>query len=504
MDGGGLNLAPRPKDRAFFLSGPPLDMTQVSSPTAESIALCIDLDGTLIRSDLLYEAVLRLVHRKPWLVFALPFWLLRGKAALKHEIFSRVELDATRLPYDERVIALIDAARASGRKVVLCSASNERAVHKVAEHLKCFDVALGSTDKVNLGGRAKAEALVRMFGDRRFEYAGNAPVDVSVWRHASTAIVVGNATLARAAGAVTQVSSHFVADSPTVKLWLRALRLHQWLKNLLIFVPLLASHRLLDPTAFGSAALAFLAFSLCASGVYVINDLFDLDSDRAHPRKKERPFASGALPLKHGMLAAPLLLAAAFGLALYVSPAFAAVLLGYMAVTSAYSFYLKRMVVIDVMVLAGLYTVRIIGGAAAISAPLSFWLLAFSMFIFLSLAMLKRYTELLDALSSGKAKASGRGYNVDDLPLIQSMGAASGYMSVLVLALYINSPESLELYSKPKVLWLLCPILLYWISRAWVIAHRGLMHDDPVVFAAKDRMSRLIAVSLCAIAALAI
>lgn len=259
-----------------------------------------------------------------------------------------------------------------------------------------------------------------------------------------------------------------------------------------MLVPLLAAHRFLDPTAIVLAAGSFVAFGLCASGTYLLNDLLDLAPDRLHPRKRRRPFAAGILPIRHGLLVLPLLVMAGFAIALAIGPAFALALLAYCAMTLGYSFKLKRIVMVDVVMLAALYTVRIVAGAVAIDQPLSFWLLAFSMFIFLSLALLKRYTELDSARNSGKEKAAGRGYGTADLPLLQSLGAASGYISVMVLALYINSPESLRLYSRPQVLWLLCPLLLYWISRAWIIAHRGRMHDDPVVFAATDRGSQII------------
>lgn len=256
---------------------------------------------------------------------------------------------------------------------------------------------------------------------------------------------------------------------------------------------------MLEPAAAFNSITAFLAFGLCASGVYLLNDLLDLDADRRHARKRLRPFAAGTLPLASGLLLAPLLALAGLGLAFAVSPPFAGVLAAYYTLTLAYSLQLKRVVMLDVVVLAALYTVRIIGGAVVIGGGLSFWLLAFSMFLFLSLAMLKRYTELHGLIETGKTGASGRGYAVDDIALIQSLGGASGYMSVLVLALYINSTASEALYRHPQVLWLLCPLLLYWISRVWLIAHRGLMHDDPVVFALVDRVSRVI-LALCAIA----
>ncbi|MDR7135210.1 4-hydroxybenzoate polyprenyltransferase [Lysobacter niastensis] len=464
-------------------------------PRPESVALCVDLDGTLLKSDVLYESLLVLLSANPLYLILLPLWLFKGKAALKHEIASRVELDPATLPYDERLVALLKETPVRPR--VLCTATNAKFAHSIAEHLGVFDQVLASDDRLNLSGARKASALVDRFGERGFDYAGNETVDLDVWSRARGAWVInGSSSLAQSASEVTQVDRHLPAARGGLKTWIKAIRIHQWLKNLLVFVPLLASHRFLDVGALTSSVVAFLAFGVCASGVYLLNDLLDLPSDRHHPRKRLRPFAAGTLPLLHGLLAAPALTLAGFLLAWLVGPLFALVLAGYYLMTLGYSLRLKRVVMVDVVMLAGLYTIRIIGGAAAIHSGLSFWLLAFSMFIFLSLAMLKRYTELAAMLASGRDKASGRGYEVDDLPLIQSLGAASGYCAVLVFSLYINSPESLELYRHPQVLWLICPMLLYWISRAWIKSHRGLMNDDPVVFAVTDRVSQILIV-LC-------
>lgn len=289
-----------------------------------------------------------------------------------------------------------------------------------------------------------------------------------------------------------------------MRAWISGMRFHQWLKNLLVFLPLLASHRFLEGSAVLHAACAFLLFGACASSVYLINDLLDIGADRLHARKRTRPFAAGEIPLIQGIVIAPMLAVASLVLAFFVSPQFQLVLALYFLMTLSYSLRLKRVVMVDVVLLAGLYTVRIIAGAAAIGSPLSFWLLAFSMFLFLSLAMLKRYIELRSMQALGREGASGRGYNVDDLTLMQSLGSSSGYISVMVLALYINSPESLQLYTHPKMLWLLCPALLYWISRIWVVAHRGAMHDDPVVYAATDRVSQVVILIGAAIALSAI
>ncbi|WP_313147987.1 UbiA family prenyltransferase [Stenotrophomonas sp.] len=452
-------------------------------------ALCVDLDGTLLRSDLLYESLLALLARSPLFALLVPFWLLRGKAYVKRQLASRVTLQVETLPYDERVVAMLRATPQRPR--VLCTASDRLLVQSIADHLGVFDEVIASDGARNLAGQAKAEALVERYGERGFDYLGNHRVDLPVWKHAAGAVVVNaSESLTNQASAQTRLIDHLPGQPGGLRTWIKALRLYQWLKNLLVLVPLLTAHRLFEPEAVVNAALAFLAFGLCASGVYLLNDLLDLAPDRQHPRKRKRPFAAGTLPLFHGLVATPLLTLAGFALALWTSPAFALVLLIYFITTLAYSFTLKRIVMIDVVVLAALYTVRIIGGAFAIDSPRSFWLLAFSMFIFLSLALLKRYTELTAAATQGKQNASGRGYSVADLPLVQSFGTAAGYIGVLVFALYINSPDSLRLYATPQVLWLLCPVLLYWISRAWFVAHRGDMHDDPIVFAARDRVSQ--------------
>jgi 4-hydroxybenzoate polyprenyltransferase len=466
---------------------------------AQAHALCVDLDGTLLNSDLLYESLLALLARHPLYLFLLPFWLLQGKAALKRQIAARVTLAPEHLPYNLRVLELLRTT--AQRPRVLCTASDALLVAPIAAHLGLFERVIASDGERNLSGAHKAQALVDAFGERGFDYVGNGKVDLAVWQYAAGAWVVNNDDgLARAAAQRTTVHAHWSAP-PRAGAWFKALRLHQWLKNLLVFVPLLTAHRFLEPEAVAQSLLAFAAFSLCASGVYVLNDLLDLSADRQHQRKRHRPFAAGRLPLLHGLLIAPLLTVCGLLVALACSPAFAGVLLIYYAATLAYSLRLKRVVMLDVVLLAGLYTVRIIGGTIAIDAELSFWLLAFSMFIFLSLALLKRYTELHAMLARGRTTASGRGYGVDDLPLLQSLGAAAGYIAVMVMALYINSPESIELYRNPKLLWFICPVLLYWVSRAWVIAHRGDMHDDPIVFAATDRPSQVVAV-LCALFAL--
>lgn len=460
------------------------------TPNPATLPLCVDLDGTLIHSDLLLETLLLLLKRNPLYAFLVPFWLLRGRAVLKAEIARRVTLDPAGLPYNHDFIEWLRAQREAGRPLWLCTASNHRLAHAVAGHVQLFQGVFASSDEENLSGRAKARQLVEVFGSGRFEYCGNAPVDQAIWRVSAGAVVVNaDARLANAAARLATVRATFPRRQGLWRPLLKALRPHQWAKNILVFVPLATSHRLADALSVQQTLLAFLAFGLSASSVYLLNDMLDLAADRQHPRKRRRPFASGALPLPAGFLLVPLLVLAAAALAALLPPLFGGALAAYYLLTLAYSFSLKRLVLIDTITLAGLYTVRIIAGAAAIGVPLSFWLLLFSVFLFFSLALVKRYAELEDMQREGRLTAAGRGYHVEDLPVLHSLGTASGYLCVLVLALYINSPQVAALYPTPQAIWLLCPVLLYWVSRIWLLAHRGEMHDDPVVFALKDRVS---------------
>jgi 4-hydroxybenzoate polyprenyltransferase len=473
---------------------------------SDNVALCVDLDGTLIHSDLLLESFLLLVKQNPLYLLLMPLWLLGGKARLKREIAARVTLDGSALPYTKPLLAWLREQKAAGRALWLVTASDERLAQAVAEHVGVFDGVLASNGQTNLSGRNKAAALVAKFGEKRFDYCGNAKVDLAVWPHARGAIVVNaSASLATQAARQAQVLGTHPFKSGGLKVVFKALRVHQWAKNALIFVPVAAAHLLGDASVLAQALIAFVAFSLCASSVYLLNDMLDLEADRQHHSKCNRPFAAGTLSLMFGLLTAPLLLVAAVLISAMLLPAkFLVVLAAYYVVTLAYSFSLKRMVMIDVLTLAGLYTVRIVAGAAATNIELSFWLLMFAIFIFLSLAIVKRYAELHVMKQQGKLKAKGRGYQVEDLSLLQSLGGASGYLSILVLALYLNTPDIVRMYSHPKTVWLLVPIMLYWISRIWMQTHRGNMHDDPLVYALKDRISLITGVAAAVVLALAI
>jgi 4-hydroxybenzoate polyprenyltransferase/phosphoserine phosphatase len=463
-----------------------------SAPDAD-IPLCIDLDGTLIRSDLLVEGLFALAARNPADALLTPLWLLKGKANLKHEVASRADIRVESLPYNQRLLDYLREQRAAGRHLVLATASPAKYAMQVAEHLGLFDDVVATEDGINLSGDRKARVLVERFGEGGFDYAGNGRPDLAVWRRSRRALLVDPGPgVARAARDLVMIETVIENGRPGPGDYLKALRLHQWSKNILVFVPLLLAHRMGEPNLLSSAAIAFLAFSLCASSVYLLNDLLDLPADRAHPNKRQRPFAAGTVPLLHGVMLVPVLLIAAFSLALFLPPLFILVLAFYYLCTLSYSLWLKRVVLVDVILLAGLYTLRVLAGAAAVAITPSFWLLAFSVFLFLSLALAKRHAELKVLLVHGAGKSQGRGYQASDLEALLSLGTAAGYMAVLVLALYINSPEIRMLYQRPEVIWLLCPLLLYWISRVWLGAHRGKLHDDPVVFALKDHVSRLV------------
>ena len=453
--------------------------------------LVVDLDGTLIRSDLLVESFLALLGADPPAALRAIGALRDGKAAFKAALADAAVIDVATLPFDDDVLAMVRAARAEGRETHLASASDHRYVAAVAEHLGLFDGAEGSAGGRNLSGREKADALAARFGERGFDYVGDAAVDAAVWARARTAYVV-----APSAGLRRRLKRADLAPEPVgarprgLRPYLKAMRPHQWMKNLLVFAPLLAGHAF-GLGAVASAVAAFVSFSLVASSVYLLNDLLDLRSDREHARKRLRPFASGRASPLRGALLAPVLLLAGAGIALFLPWRFGAALAGYYALTVAYSFALKRVMTVDVVALACLYGMRLVAGGYATDVPLSPWLEALAVFLFLSLALVKRTGELADRIAAGRGDPAGRGYRLGDLPVVESMAAASGYLAVLVLALYFNSPAVGALYLKPHRLWLICVVVLYWVSRMLMKAHRGEMHDDPLVFAVRDRASQV-------------
>jgi len=453
------------------------------------IPLCVDLDGSLIHTDLLYESCVGLVRSQPWRLALLPEWLCRGKAYMKSRIAATVDIAVENLPYNHDLLAWLKHERAEGRHLILCTAADSKYAHAVAKHLGIFDEVMASDGSTNLSSTRKAQALVERFGQGGFVYVGNSSADIPVWTAARHAVVVGSDRFSDRVARSSSVERRIEAPVMTLGTWLHALRLHQWLKNVLLFLPLLGAHRWYDETAMADLLLAFLSYGLCASAVYVVNDLLDLENDRLHPRKRLRPFAAGRISIPAGVTAAVLLFSSALLLALVINFHFLYWLLLYVLLTATYSFFLKAIPLVDSLVLAALYTLRIVAGGAAIAQALSFWLLSFSLFLFLSLAFVKRYSELVDIMQRGQDTAHGRGYRTEDRFLVQSFGVASGFCAALLMALYLHSETVATLYTHPMRLWFTMPTLLLWISWVWFKAARGEMHDDPLVFAMRDFVS---------------
>jgi 4-hydroxybenzoate polyprenyltransferase len=430
-----------------------------------------------------------------------PFlWMMQGKCVLKEKLALATQIDIALLPYNAAVLDLLKAEKLAGRQIILATATHHSVAQKIADHLDLFHGVLASDDKTNLSAHKKRDLLVQLYGKEGYDYVGNSSDDLIVWESARHAYIVEpEYGVEKRANKLQKTALTISTPRAPVKDWLKALRLHQWMKNLLIFVPLLAAHKIGDFSLLFKAIIAFVLFGICASSVYLLNDLLDLADDRHHKTKKNRPFAAGRLSLKSGILVFPALLILAFGGALLLMPLeFVGALFAYYILTLAYSLSLKRKMAVDVIALALLYTMRIIAGATALALTLTFWMLAFSMFMFLSLAMVKRYAELRDAHKKGhKEKTRGRGYYPDDLEMISSLGAAAGYLSIMVLALYIHDNVTVELYKHPQIIWMACPLLLFWMTRIWVLTHRGEMHDDPVVFAIKDRTSLVVGALFC-------
>jgi 4-hydroxybenzoate polyprenyltransferase/phosphoserine phosphatase len=454
--------------------------------------LVVDLDGTLIRSDLLFESAFAHLGRNPAASIALFAALWRGKAALKAEIAAATTIDVEHLPYDPKVLQLIRQRRAEGHSVYLASASNERYVRAIADHLGLFDGWFGSTDIDNLSSERKARQLVEAFGEGGFDYVGNGRDDIPVWRAARRRIAVQpNQSVKEELKAIDGDASIIEGSMNQARDWAKLLRIHQWAKNALVFVPIVTAQRF-DFLSVGEAVAAFLTFSLAASAIYILNDLVDLDADRAHPVKRHRPLAAGTVSIGNALALIPLLLGVAFAGAFAVSPALSGVLLVYLLATTAYTFVLKRKMVADVLTLAALYTLRVIAGATAIAVPMSEWLLGFSMFIFTALALIKRYVELTSRIDENLIDPPNRNYRKTDLDIVAALAAAAGFNAVTVFALYVSSDAVRPLYAHPKMLWLICPLLMYWIGRALLMAGRRLINDDPIIFALRDWNSYLV------------
>ncbi len=458
-------------------------------PPAGAPPICVDLDGTLFGGDLLFESFLSMLRSDPRMLALSVRWLLQGRAELKKQLAARCVIDFARLPYNDALLEFLRAEKAAGRTLVLATASDRVLAEKVAAHLGLFDQVLASDGTLNLKGAAKRDLLSTTFAATGYHYIGNGREDLPVWEKASlrSAANASRSTIARLRklGAI----EHQFAGRRSPRAYLRALRPHQWLKNLLIFIPLLAAHQVSDLSASGHALLAFATFSLTASAVYLLNDLWDLESDRQHRTKSSRPLAAGSVSIPEAIALSGLLLVSAAALSCALPRGFQLTLLGYFATTCLYSFWIKRKLGLDAVVLTILYSARLLAGGKATGIPLSFWLLCFSQFFFFSLAMVKRYSELFDACQKNRGDAPGRGYRAIDLHQVSMLGSASGIVASFVVAMFVNSEQVRILYRSPHLLLLICPLLLYWLTRVWILAGRGHIHEDPIIFAVKDRTS---------------
>jgi len=477
-----------------------IEQREKTTPGSLPEVLAVDLDGTLLRSNMLHETF--------WSAFAsdwrTPFGaaarLGKGKAQLKAYLAERSSVDVAVLPYDEEVIAFIEGWRARGGKVALVTATDQRLADAIGGHLGLFDEVYGSDGVRNLKGPNKARFLVERYGAGNYAYVGDTHADAEVWRQSGHAVVKSRSGAVRAK-ARAHASFHAIEPPKGGAMGLvKALRPHQWAKNVLVFLAIAGAHKLFDLDLLVRAIGAFVAFSLVASSVYLVNDLLDLSADRAHARKRKRPFASGTAAIELGLPVTVLLLLAGFAISALLGPWFLLTIAIYFVTTTAYSLSLKRYPIIDICVLAGLYTIRVIAGGVATGLPISVWLAAFSLFIFFSLAAVKRQAELVDAVKASKLTIHGRGYHPDDLELVSQMATGSGLVSVLVMTLYLSSDVVTQIYRHPKALWGVTPVLLFWISRVIFKAHRGEMHDDPIVFAAKDRVSMVCGLLIAAFA----
>jgi len=485
-------------------SGVPTTLPLRTAQKADAVPLVVDLDRALIRSNLRLESVFahlgQCVARPGEMLSA----LCSGRAAFNSHIADASTFDAANLPYDDNVLDLVRASVADGVPVYLVSTSDERQVRAIVEHLGLFTGWFASTAGDSLSEAARAQRLIDAFGSGGFDYLGSAAEDHPVWAVARKRMAARESSAVHAMLVSLDRNAVFLSPKTSqLRAWAKLLRVHQWAKNALVFVPLATAHRF-DLAAFGAAIAAFVAFSLAASAIYIVNDLVDIEADRRHPTKKDRPLAAGTLPASSALCAAAALVLAAAAIASFITTEFMAVLACYLVLTTAYSFYLKRKMLVDVIALAILYTTRVIAGAAAVAVPLSAWLLVFSIFIFTTLALVKRYVELAGRIDAELPDPSNRDYRKSDLAVVGALAAGAAFNAVTVFALYISSDAVHHLYRRPDALWLICPILMYWLSRILMLAHRRALDDDPVLFALKD-LNSLVAFGLIAeILALAI
>ena len=486
-----------------------------SGEAVNTLPLCVDLDGTLVKTDTLVDSVLVLARQHPKSLLSIPGWIAKGKAFFKQRVTERVSLNVEHLPYNKPLLEFLFHQHAQGRALYLATAADRTLADRIAAHFGIFAGVLASDGAHNLAGGNKLAAFQARFGEE-FSYIGNARPDLPILSTCREPMVANPDRALMAGLRSAHVTPHhiFRDGSPPLRAWLKAIRLHQWSKNVLIFLPLLLAHAWSGPQALGTAiaaALAFASFGLCASATYIVNDLLDIEADRRHPTKSRRPFAAGNLSAFSGVAVVVLFLLASIALALslpYAAAAlgapldhpssFAGWLLVYAITTTAYSFALKRIVLVDVLVLSGLYTIRILAGSAATGVFVSTWLASFSIFFFLSLAFIKRFAELEALRLRGAAPSNGRGYLIADIEQLRAFGTSAAYVSVFVLTLYISNLDQ-RLYRHSLHLWLLLPILLLWVSQLWLLASRGELNEDPVVYAITDKRSLLLGALVLAV-----
>jgi 4-hydroxybenzoate polyprenyltransferase len=466
--------------------------------------LAVDLDGTLIKSDSLHENLILYLKASPLKLLHLPNDLRAGRAAFKRKIARNVAVDASLLPYNTALLDFLYAAKHCGRRIGLFTAADQSIADGIAAHLGFFDAARGSDGQTNLSGHAKLAAIQEVFGPS-FAYAGDAPVDRSIFDAAESVILVGPASKLREdLEGKKRIEAVFAKQETTYKTWLRALRLQHWAKNSLVFVaPVLGLQELSLSLVF-QALLLFVLLSVLASATYLINDLLDLQADRQHPEKRFRPLAAGDIAVRDCLAVATSLILGAAALSALLPIGARAALFGYLVLTLCYSVVLKRIPMIDVLVLAGLFTVRVMSGGFLLATPTSPWLLTFSMLFFLGLAMIKRYAELERVLQSNSEGVHVRGYTSLDLPLLLTVGVASGVSAVVIFTIYlINEQYPRHLYKHPDILWCIMPVLLLWTLMLWHLSVHGRMNEDPVVFALKDPLSLILGAVIAAILVMA-
>lgn len=469
--------------------------------------LFVDLDGTLIKTNTLHEAILALARTAPQRLLLLPFWLLRGQAYLWHRLSQYVSLDVALLPYRPEVIEYLKMEKRANREITLISGAHHTLVVKVARHLKLFDHCMGSDGTAHLIGEKKLEVIVHLFGKKSFDYIGDSRSDIPIWKESRRAVIAGSnkILLARLRKCASSYDHIEPRDKPGIRSLFKAMRVYQWSKNLLLFAAIFLGHQFTNTALIFNVLRGFVAFSLCGSAVYILNDLIDLEADRLHAGKRNRPFAAGDISPVTGVLISAVLLLGAFAIAIPLSINFASMLGAYFALTLLYSFYLKEKLLLDVFLLASLYTIRVWAGGACTGIAISHWALAFFMCLFLSLALAKRHSELMASAGAKEDKPlNRRGYRRSDIQFVLAYGCGSSLMSVLVIAIYLNSPDVSAHYRRPSLLWFVCPTLAYWSARLWILAARSQLDDDPVLFAIKDKISYLLGAIIVMIVLLAI